>query len=675
MRAPAGTVPGRRAAPRPAYGELAVWALAAALIGGLGTWLLGPRGPATIIFHLCLLCFFVSGARTLTLVRAASSSAMKRAARRRPAPEARHSVTVIVPCHNEEAVVDRLVRSLLALDYPRKLLQLIIVDDGSTDATSDRLKTWEERHPGRLLVLRRPGGGGKSGALNHASRYATGDVIVVYDADHAPEPKALRYLAACFDDPNVGAAQGRCVIGNGRDSLLSRLVSIDYLGGYIVGEQGRSAYAGMPSYGGANCAVRHSVLRDIRGWNERSLTEDTDLTLRVMLAGHKVQYEPDALDYEEAVTTPRAYWRQRRRWATGHQQVCRDYLRPVLRYRGISLAQKTELVYYLLIYHLPLVNLAGLVLGLFVMAYPQDLVPISVALWPMLFYGPLIQLGAALIATRAPARHFLLLPLYFPLYVFGLLVVSKAWFDGVTGRAGGWAKTARAARKPQAAVDPAPGAGPDLPAPTQEPAYADEVPEPRDGEAYDRFPHARRGSLRGSRGGLASSSRWAPVGTVVLIAVGLVAYFLTKDPVRGFEGTASVRFAELIAPSLEAWVDGPGVFVRRDQDVGALLYLRITASCSVGPLFMAAAAIALSVRSIVRLPHLIAGLVACVVLVFCGNVLRISSLMLIARELPTRDVVVIHDSVAALFSLGFVLGGLVVLFLILRFGSRIRMAS
>ncbi|MFF4404791.1 glycosyltransferase [Streptomyces sp. NPDC001404] len=656
-------------------GELGLWALSAVLVTVLGLWLIGPAGPLTIVLAVCLFCFAVSGLRTLTLVNAATKSAVRRAGRRRSTPEARHRVTVVVPCHNEAAVADRMVRSLLELDYPRELLQLIVVDDGSQDATYEILQGWRRRHPDRLLVLRRTAGaGGKSGALNHAARHATGDVIVVYDADHAPERSALRYLAACFDDPRVGAAQGRCVIANGDDSLLARLVAVDYLGGYIVGEQGRSAYAGMPSYGGANCAVRHSVLRDIGGWNERSLTEDTDLTLRVLLAGHQVQYEPDALDYEEAVTTARAYWRQRRRWAMGHQQVCRDYLRPILRHRGISLPRKTELVYYLVIYHLPLLSLLGLVGGAFLTAYPQELVPISVALWPVLFYGPLIQLGVALVATRAPARRYLLLPAYFPLYVFGLLVVAKAWFDGVTGRAGGWAKTARVDRGGQGQEGP--GDEPDDGVPMQEAGVAELPAAPR-GELRDRFlrAHGRQPGNR-SRAGLASSVRWAPVATLALLGVGLVAYFLTKDPVREFEGAVSVWFAHLFAPSLDAWVEGPGLFVRRDADAGSsLLYLRITASCSAGPLFMAAAAIAVTMRSIVRPPRLVLGVLACAVLILTGNVLRISLLALLARNLPTRDVVVIHDTVASLFSFGFVLAGLLVLFVVSGPGSRVRLAS
>ncbi|MFI1964308.1 glycosyltransferase [Streptomyces pathocidini] len=674
-----GKPPARRAAPRPAYGEIGLWLLGVALCTVLGLWLIGPRGPLTIALYLCLVCFAVSGLRTLTLVRAATKSTMQRAGWRRSVPPARHRVTVIVPCHNEESVVDRLVRSLLDLDYPRELLQLVIVDDGSQDSTLEKLSVWQKRHPDRLQVLHRPPGhGGKSGALNHATRYATGEVIVVYDADHTPEPNALRYLAACFDNPRVGAAQGRCVIANGHDGILAQLVAVDYLGGYIIGEQGRSAYTGMPSYGGSNCAVRRSVLDDMGGWSERSLTEDTDLTLRVMLAGHEVQYEPDALDYEEAVTTPMAYWRQRRRWATGHQQVCRDYLPEILRHRGISPLQKLELVYYLVIYHLPLLSLFALVCGLFVPVFPQELVPISVALWPVLFYGPLMQLGVALVATRAPLRRYLLLPAYFPLYVLGLLIVAKAWVDGITGRAGGWAKTARSGDDIPQPVPVEEVGTPDRPpaGEADDTAVSGQPPSEAHIERRDRFgrAHGKKASSRARRG-LSSSVRWAAPATFLVLVVGLVCYFVVKDPVREFEGMASLKLTHLLAPSLEAWADGPGVFIRRDSEGGSVLYLRITSSCSVGPLFLAAAAIATSMRSIVRIPYLLGGLAGCVALVFLGNILRISLLTVLADKLPKSELIAIHDTVAALFSLGFVIGGLIALFAIAAPGSKVHLAS
>jgi 1,2-diacylglycerol 3-beta-glucosyltransferase len=229
------------------------------------------------------------------------------------------TVSVLVSCHNEEAVLSRLTRALGELDYPADLLQVIVVDDGSTDRTGELLDAWAATGAG--LCVRRPVGspGGKSGALNAALERVTGEIVVVFDADHRPHADVLRRLVRHFPDPAVGAAQGRCVISNGADSPLAHLIAIDYTAGYLVNEYGRQAMYGLPAYGGANCAVRTSALRQLGGWYPLTVTEDTDLTLRLILSGYRVRYDVTAVDEEEGVVTLGSYWRQRYRWSRGHQ--------------------------------------------------------------------------------------------------------------------------------------------------------------------------------------------------------------------------------------------------------------------------------------------------------------------------------------------------------------------
>jgi 1,2-diacylglycerol 3-beta-glucosyltransferase len=235
------------------------------------------------------------------------------------------TVAVLVGCKNEELVVDGMVTALLALDYPADLLRLVVVDDGSDDGTGTLLDGWAARDPRLEVVHRQPGaGGGKSGALNEALERVDAEIVVIFDADHEPDRTALRRLVRHFRDPVVGAVMGRCVIRNGRDSTMSRTVFIDFLSGYLVNEYGRQALFELPAYGGANCAVRMSTLRALGGWNEDSVTEDTDLTLRVLLGGERVRYDLSAVDYEEAVVTARRFWTQRYRWARGHQKCFRD---------------------------------------------------------------------------------------------------------------------------------------------------------------------------------------------------------------------------------------------------------------------------------------------------------------------------------------------------------------
>ena len=438
---------GRTAGKRAPAGQ--PWVLLA--LSGAGVCLVASLGVgwsvtvATLALQALFLVFFV---RHLAFVAAAARADGGRA-ELGPA-DAVPPLTVMVACHDEEQVLDRLVRALLALDYPAGRLQVLLVDDGSTDATPGMLDRWGLADPRVQARHRPPGaGGGKSGALNAALAEATGEVVVVFDADHRPRPDVLRRLARHFADPAVGAVQGRCRILNGGDSLVTALVAIDYLGGYLVNELGRQAVFGLPAYGGACCAVRTSDLRALGGWNEGTVTEDTDLTLRLVLAGRRVRYDVTAVDEEEGVTTLRRYWVQRYRWARGHQQVWRDFRSAVWRSDRLSLVEKLETTLFLLVFHLPALAMAGtglLLLGLagYGAADPV-LAEATSALWTLLLLGPMLELSTGLLLAGAPRRTALTMIFVLPLFSVSMALCTKAWVDGILGRPYTWRKTARSA--------------------------------------------------------------------------------------------------------------------------------------------------------------------------------------------------------------------------------------
>ncbi|MGH9303434.1 MAG: glycosyltransferase [Acidimicrobiales bacterium] len=354
------------------------------------------------------------------------------------------ALSVMVACKNEAAVAHRLVENLLGLDYPSELLQLLVVDDASSDGTGEILDGLA-RDSALVVLHRHSDSGGKSGALNYGLERATGEIVVVFDADHCPHRDVLRRLVRHFEEPSVAAVQGRCEISNTEDSPLTELVGIDYLAGYLVNEYGRQALFSLPAYGGANCAVRTDVLTSIGGWNTASVTEDTDLTIRVLLAGYRVRYDITAVDEEEGVTTVAAYWRQRYRWARGHQQVWRDYHWPIWRSRRFSLAQKIESTMFLLAFHLPVISGLGLVIaltwlgGLARAPFQVDLF----VLWMLLFLGPLVELGGGLLLARADRSRVRALIYFLPLYFVSIGLCTKAWVDGLFGRDYVWAKTRR----------------------------------------------------------------------------------------------------------------------------------------------------------------------------------------------------------------------------------------
>jgi cellulose synthase/poly-beta-1,6-N-acetylglucosamine synthase-like glycosyltransferase len=357
------------------------------------------------------------------------------------------SVSILVACHNEQAVVERLVGALGSLDYPSALVELVLVDDGSTDRTGVIL---DQLAPtAGLRCIHRPVGseGGKSAALNAGLESCSGEVVVVFDADHSPRPDALKRLVRHFEDPTVAAVQGRCQIANPQDAPLTRLVAIDYLAGYLVNEYGRQALFGLPAYGGANCAIRARHLRALGGWNSRSVTEDTDLTLRLLLAGHRLRYDVTAVDEEEGVIALGRYWKQRYRWARGHQQVWRDYRREVWASPWLTVAQKIETTMFLFAFHLPAVSGFGIgILVAWAIGVTPPVDPLSLYVFSVLmFLGPLVELSSGLLLGRADRSDARALVFFLPLFYISIALCTKAWIDGMAGRDYAWVKTKRSA--------------------------------------------------------------------------------------------------------------------------------------------------------------------------------------------------------------------------------------
>ena len=388
-------------------------------------------------------------------------------------------VAVLVGCKNEELVVDGMVAALLDLDYPPDRLTLVVVDDGSDDSTGARLDAWVAVEP-RLRVLHRPpgSGGGKSGALNEALALVQAEVVLVFDADHEPERTALRRLVRHFRDPDVGAVMGRCVIRNGKDSRMAGTVFVDYLSGYLVNEYGRQALFELPAYGGANCAVRMTTLTALGGWNPATVTEDTDLTLRVLLAGQRVRYDVSAIDFEEAVVSAQRFWTQRYRWARGHQKCLRDYWGPLMRSPHLTLLEKVETTLFLGVYHVPLLSGLGLLLTALRAAgiggQPVvTLLPLSM----LLFVGPLAELCVGLLIGRVERRSAWRLLGFLPAFALSIWITSRAYVDGMLGRPYSWVKTSRSGststvRAQEAPPGPAAAALPGLVAPPRAAAPA-----------------------------------------------------------------------------------------------------------------------------------------------------------------------------------------------------------
>ncbi|MCB9411855.1 MAG: glycosyltransferase family 2 protein [Actinobacteria bacterium] len=426
--------------------ETGTWLIVAMVAGAVA--LLTLLGSSGFVF---VISAFLSALFLLYLIRhvafGVSAGLWGRATLDSPADLSfRPPLSVIVACKNEELVVDTLVDRLLDLEYPADRLQVVIVDDNSDDRTGEILDARAAEEP-RLRILHRPPGstGGKSGALNDAWDLCTGEILVIFDADHEPDPDTLLRIARHFEDDQTGAVMGRCVIKNRDDSLISRLVWLEYLSGYLCDEFGRQAVYGLPAYGGANCAVRVSALNYVGGYNEHSVTEDTDLTLRLLLAGYRIRFDPTALDYEEAVPTLAQYRKQRYRWSFGHHQCWRDYGRAVTRANTLSPLEKVETLMFLWLYHVPVASFMSLMLiPLLLLGLGASLGSWVLVLFPLFLLGPFLQIGSSLLMTKdASPKHVWLMFLLIPVVIAYVFTCSRSWYNGVRSKPYTWVKTAR----------------------------------------------------------------------------------------------------------------------------------------------------------------------------------------------------------------------------------------
>ncbi len=273
-------------------------------------------------------------------------------------------VTILIPCHNEDRVVGPLLDRLVATTYPKERLEIVPIDDASTDATGDMLEEYARKHPFIRPLHRPDGGNGKAAALNAGLKASKGDVILTFDADYLPQYDIVEKLVAPFVDPEVGGVQGRVTVYNEDESFVSKLVTLERIGGYRIDQVARDRFGLIPQYGGTVGGFRRDLLEAFGGWDEAMLAEDTDLTAKTVLHGYKVRYVLEAESYEEAVTTWRAYWRQRYRWAKGHMQCAFRYTRSAFRSDRLSPLQKLDMLLFLWVYFAPLVVFMGWTLGI-----------------------------------------------------------------------------------------------------------------------------------------------------------------------------------------------------------------------------------------------------------------------------------------------------------------------
>jgi biofilm PGA synthesis N-glycosyltransferase PgaC len=222
-------------------------------------------------------------------------------------------ISLLLAAYNEEASLPDTLRSIRAQDYPNDL-EIIVVDDGSTDGTLQILKS--SGMPNLKVV--HANHGGKSAALNEGFKHVSHGITVSIDADTFLHPQALkRIVARLLTDPvGTGAVAGCVMVKNSRDSFLTRMQEWDYFAGIASAKRQQSLYQGTLVAQGAFSAFRTHAIQAIDGWPE-VIGEDIVMTWALLKQGWRVGFEASAIGFTEAPTDFWGFVKQRKRWARG----------------------------------------------------------------------------------------------------------------------------------------------------------------------------------------------------------------------------------------------------------------------------------------------------------------------------------------------------------------------
>ncbi|PKQ27829.1 MAG: glycosyl transferase family 2 [Candidatus Anoxymicrobium japonicum] len=362
--------------------------------------------------------------------------------------------SVVIPMHNEEKVAAAILDLLMQSDYPESKLEIIPIDDYSTDSTKDILASYEAKFP-RIKPLFRDAASrrGKAAALNDSLRIANGEIVIIFDADYLPPRGIIRTLAMNILDPDVGAAMGRVVPYNASVNLLTRLLEAERTGGYQVDQQARHNLQLVPQYGGTAACFKKDIVLELGGFNENILAEDTELTMKIFLHGMNVAYVNRAECYEEVPETWAARGMQIRRWSRGHNHVLFYYLIPFIRSKKLSLKKKIDGIFLLFIYTTPTFFILGLIDSIILFFLGEmNILNRFVVLFFVLTYNnlgtfaPYYELGEGALLDGA-TRRINLLPVFVYSFsvnmTYSILGLFDSCVDVLSKRITTWRKTER----------------------------------------------------------------------------------------------------------------------------------------------------------------------------------------------------------------------------------------
>jgi poly-beta-1,6-N-acetyl-D-glucosamine synthase len=335
--------------------------------------------------------------------------------RRAVTVEPREMMSVVVPAYNEEKTIASTLESLLAQTYHS--FEVIVVDDGSSDRTSEIARRYE----GQKVRLVSQGNRGKAEALNAGLASAAGSLILTVDADTRLGKDALAALAGRFaSQPGLGGLSGNVKVDKPR-GVLQRLQSLEYTSGIGLTRKGQSMLETVMIVPGPIAAFRRDALAQVGGFSSQTFAEDFDVTLAILKARFKVEYEDSAIAYTVAPRGVEDLLKQRRRWYRGMIQVLAKHEGMFMRRRyGVAGVYGVPFMWYDTVS--PIVNLFMALFAVLAGLATGDWVPIVLGLAGYWGLQTLVAISAIVLDKERQLWQILVSP---------LLIFYNTFLDGI----------------------------------------------------------------------------------------------------------------------------------------------------------------------------------------------------------------------------------------------------
>lgn len=351
-------------------------------------------------------------------------------------------VLILIPCRDEENMIPGLYESICCLDYPKDKTHVVFINDGSTDNSRTLMEQFAQCTQGwHVLDLKK--NIGKAAALNIAiEQYHVGEIIYVFDADHRPNPDALKLAVRYFDDPLVAGISGQMIPCNPMFSPISYYETVEAGVHQMVTMRAKDRLDLAPAILGSNCGYRRKALIECGGFRNGVLLEDTDLTLEFYQAGYKTRFVEEAISFHQVPKDIDGYVKQHSRWARGFNEVAKQHITTLVKNKKMSFLVRMELLMFSTGY----LDRVALLLLIFLTGLSKFFPRLPRAPRKLLYFtllSPFVQIIGLFLEQKSSMAMWLRLPLVGVFFVLDIFVAIRAMINTILRRPPAWLKTKR----------------------------------------------------------------------------------------------------------------------------------------------------------------------------------------------------------------------------------------